>query len=1355
MVRVIFWNVQGAAGSDFFRCFKLMVHVQKPDIVALFEPRISGVKADYFIRRTGFDNSYRVEATGFSGGIWVLWRSSVKIDVVAISSQFVHGWCYDIVRKRSCFLTFVYASPNSSKRSMLWDQLQALAPAQEVAWVLGGDFNAIASPTEREGGSSNRLGVCSKFKDFLFDSGLVDMGFQGPLFTWERGDLKQRLDRCLCNEALFQVYTVSEVLHLPKLESDHNPIMLHVGDGDVEKATRPFRYVKAWNDHPDFHRLVSEVWSGDKSIFDTVLDFQNRGKVWNRDVFGHIGRRKTLLIARIKGVELARSRRDSEFLRGLERDLKMELTQVLKEEESLWQQKSRVTWLSQGDRNTRFFHGSAIQRRRRNTISALKVDAERWCYEHQALKTHAMEYFRNLFSAGIHDCTQQLLSGKFHTFSEGELRSLSADVTMEEVRKVVFEMDPNKSPGIDGIHADFYQKKWDVVGESVFNLVNDFFDGAPFDSRLNQTLVVLIPKVESPELISQFRPISLCTVLYKVIAKTLVNRLKKFLPKWVSANQVSFVPGRNITDNIILAQEIIHSMSIKSGKEGFMAIKVDLEKAYDRLEWHFIEDTLREVGLPDKLTELIMMCVRTVSTQILWNGDVTESFRPSRGIRQGDLLSPYLFVLCMERLAHRIDAEVEAGAWKPIRLAKSGTGISHLFFADDLVLFAEANAKQMSTIHTVMEQFCACSGHRVSVAKTQIYFSKNVSHDIRVSIGQSLGFEVVEDLGKYLGVPLLHKRVSKATYAYLLEKMEKRLSGWVAKSLSLAGRITLAKAVLQAIPTYVMQATFLPKGICREMERIVRRFVWGGSDIKRSIALVNWESMRTPIMNGGMRFKDLEVQNNAFIMKVGFEVLTEPTKLWVRVIREKYGWNEEVPLSIDRKRCSRLWKGLSKVWEAIRGSIIWNVRDGVSTDFWYDTWVDEEGPLCERYLSLSPPCPSPVSAMVTADGGWDWGRFEHLIPPEVVDKIYAIPPPRAWFGPDCPSYRWEIDKTFTVRSAYRFLAGSWTETAQEKWRVLWDLNLPQRVLIFLWLVLRGGLLTNVERVRRQLASEGGCGICRQGEEDIDHVLRRCPAACRLWRGLIPNGYRGVFDSMGLEVWLLHNLRNDSTIPKATAKWETMFAVGCWLLWKRRCSLLFDEEYIGAEDIAAQCRQLAAEFELSPSPTGVTRRARGLLVRWQCPPEGWVKLNADGSVYGQHKEAAIGGVVRDSLGRWLFGFARRIGVCSVLMAELWAAYEALMHAWRMGFKKVVLESDNLEVTRILSNESMALRGDVVVDLIFGLLCRDWEVRVQHIGREGNMVADLLACQFGRQQRGIGWLVEPPVEVQGLLELDRIG
>ncbi|GMI75689.1 hypothetical protein HRI_001238200 [Hibiscus trionum] len=240
-----------------------------------------------------------------------------------------------------------------------------------------------------------------------------------------------------------------------------------------------------------------------------------------------------------------------------------------------------------------------------------------------------------------------------------------------------------------------------------------------------------------------------------------------------------------------------------------------------------------------------------------------------------------------------------------------------------------------------------------------------------------------------------------------------------------------------------MQATVLPKGLCQEMEKIIRRFVWGGTQENRNISLVNWETMRKPLSDGGMGFKDLSVQNNAFLMKVGFEILTQPNKLWVRVIKEKYGWREKVPLSITRSRCSRLWKGLDTVWVEVRNSILWNVRNGEHTNFWYDTWVDMEGPLVARCTMPYMPLPTPVARMVTGFGDWDWRQLEPILPDEILAKLEAIQPPRAWFGEDVPSYRWEENKVFSVRSAYQMLVGSQHAMANEKWRVVWGLKSPQ------------------------------------------------------------------------------------------------------------------------------------------------------------------------------------------------------------------------------------------------------------------------------------------------------------------------
>ncbi|GMI87106.1 hypothetical protein HRI_002379900 [Hibiscus trionum] len=551
---------------------------------AIVEPRISGAAADAFIRRTGYDFSYRVEANGLSGGIWVMWRDKMQFDVLAVSNQFFHGWCRDLDSNVSFFLTFVYASPNQRGRRLLWDQLCALEMDSDAPWVLGGDFNAIYYADDRQGGSQCRMGVCRLFGDFMFESGLYDMGFNGPRFTWKRGDLQQRLDRWICSGAWYCAFPLSEVFHLQRLGSDHRPILLATDRLQRNQGARPFRFIAAWNEHPEFAPLLSESWKMEKGIFENLTDFQNCSRRWNREVFGHIGQRKNQLLARIRGVEIAIERNQTPFLLDLERSLKVELFEVLKQEESLWFQKSRSQWIEQGDRNTKYFHAKTLSRRRKNSIKMLRLDNGAWCDDPKVLQEHAVDFFSSLFTSEPCPEPPELVLMGFPQIHRDAMQGLLREVTLDEVTEVVFSMSPLKAPGADGFHATFFQKNWSTVGESVFRFVSDFFEHGHLLDDANQTLLVLIPKVQNPTKISQYRPISLCIVLYKVITKILVNRLKPLLSDLVSQNQVSFVPGRQITDNIILAQEIVHSMAKKNGAKAWMAVKVDLEKAYDRLE---------------------------------------------------------------------------------------------------------------------------------------------------------------------------------------------------------------------------------------------------------------------------------------------------------------------------------------------------------------------------------------------------------------------------------------------------------------------------------------------------------------------------------------------------------------------------------------------------------------------------------------------------------------------------------------------------------------------------------------------------------------------------------------------------
>ncbi|PNX94786.1 ribonuclease H [Trifolium pratense] len=233
------------------------------------------------------------------------------------------------------------------------------------------------------------------------------------------------------------------------------------------------------------------------------------------------------------------------------------------------------------------------------------------------------------------------------------------------------------------------------------------------------------------------------------------------------------------------------------------------------------------------MINVIMNCVTSVKSNVLWNGNRSSFFSPQCGIRQGDPMSPYLFVLCMDKLSHLITEAIEDGKWKLMRAGRNGPLISHLMFADDLLLFGQAVEENMKVIMEVLNKFCSMSGQRVNYDKSSIFFSRNVTTNRRATLSEQSGLKETSNLGKYLGVPALGRAPRVQDFQYLVEKIKVRLAGWKAKQLSLAGRITLAKSIIQAIPIYPMMTTPIPTSVLKEIEKVQRAFIWGDTEEKR------------------------------------------------------------------------------------------------------------------------------------------------------------------------------------------------------------------------------------------------------------------------------------------------------------------------------------------------------------------------------------------------------------------------------------------------------------------------------------------------------------------------------------------
>lgn len=305
-----------------------------------------------------------------------------------------------------------------------------------------------------------------------------------------------------------------------------------------------------------------------------------------------------------------------------------------------------------------------------------------------------------------------------------------------------------------------------------------------------------------------------------------------------------------------------------SGDVGDVSLKLDISKAYDRVSWGYLKSRMLAMGFSNRWIHWMMMCVTSVSYSISFQGSNIGPILPKRGLRQGDPLSPYLFLLCVEGLSLSLKSAANNAFISGCRICSQAPAITHLLFADDSFLFFKATVDEANSIKEILSRYEFLSGQAVNYQKSAIFFSSNVRRDKQAEIKSIL--QVHSDIGnsKYLDLPSLIGKSKKSVFNYLKDKVWTKIKSWNTKLLSRAGKAVLLRNVAQTIPAYTMSCFLIPKTLCQEMERMMNAFWWSSnSSNNKGIKWLSWSSMSMSKKQGGLGFRDLDGFNLALLGK--------------------------------------------------------------------------------------------------------------------------------------------------------------------------------------------------------------------------------------------------------------------------------------------------------------------------------------------------------------------------------------------------------------------------------------------------------------------------------------------------------
>ena len=1091
-------------------------------------------------------------AIGTKGGILLLWDENVvQVTNVVIATYSISATVALVESGISFKLTTVYGPTRNNLKAEFYSEIVAAKPSPGTKWLLTGDFNQIYKANDKNRGNVNRRRIV-RFRNALNSCDLKPIHLQNRKFTWSNGQQEptmSKLDGYFCNEE-WDIAFSDHILHaLSSSLSDHCPLLLANGRGP--KRPRSFRFENFWIQMPGFKDVVSKAWNGHHNhlepchlLFHKLKKTGQELRRWSKTLFSKTKVELHMALEVILRFDIAQESRSLSLEeREIRARLKRRIIGLVALERSRKRQCSRITKLKEGDANTKYFHLHVNARRRKNFIHRLKHN-NGWVTAHDQKRDIIHDHFKGIIKRGL----PRTVNFNWNTIPRPvcDLANLGMPFTEEEVKSAVDKTACDKAPGPDGFTGAFFKACWDIVKIDVMAVVNQFSTLHVGNLHwLNSANIALIPKKDGAEEVADFRPISLIHAIAKLISKMMATRLAPHMHKLVSNAQSAFIKTRSIHDNFLYVKNL--ARKLHKTKKATLLLKLDIKKAFDSVRWDYLMELLQHLGFPSTFRDWVSALLSTSSSRVLLNGIAGAPIKHGRGLRQGDPLSPLLFVLAIDPLHHILRKATEQGHLHEI--GGRAPTIRTSLYVDDAAIFVAPKKEDIDFLASTLDQFGMVTGLVTNCNKSQVAPIRCDGLDLD-AILQSFPASRTTFPMKYLGLPLSVTRLKRVHFQPLEDRVAGKLRPWEGKNTTMAGRAVLVKSVLTSVIIYFITVLDVPLESLLKIDSIRRAYLWAACEkVTGGKCKVNWEHVCKPKDLGGLGILNLKKFATALRLRwLWFEWDEEP-KPWVGLgnpcnqndanifaasTKVEVGSGDKASFWHSSWLDGRRPKDWAPLIFGLSKTKVFSVHKGLENDFWVSQINTQDGLTVEH-----------ISQFVNL-----WRALHDVqLDPATPDRI-----------------TWKFTKSgkYSSSSAYNMQFLGHTNSMMPS--LVWKPWAPPKCKIFSWLILQNRVWTADRLERRGWQNCGQCKLCNHAQETAAHLFFKCRYTKRIWSSL--RDWIGLHDLdpstwdflQSVKEWWNNVIHKKGANRKALASLAMLVS---WEIWLERNARVFQNKAITA------------------------------------------------------------------------------------------------------------------------------------------------------------------------------------------------